>query len=306
MPSLPNTISGYGSGTTTITNFDIQNLDCSSVTATSVACKTVVIDGETIDLNTIPVIEADIASLEGRMTTAESDIDTLTTDLGTVTSLANATASSLTTTQGTVATNTSNIATNTSNIATNTSNISTLTTTTGTQTTNIAALQVKTQYQTAATNITTFTGGVTATGALDITGGATFATPLTPTYVGTVPTVTQIGYHSIGGTSTTAITTSAGNLATSIPSNGVWLIEAQFNITFSTTVSYATVSISTTSATIDVLRSATMSSNVVATASRRHLTTVFALGATTNVYAVGILVGTASVTNTQMRMTRLA
>lgn len=231
MPSLPNILSSYGSAgavvdatvtaTATVTStetstvnstLNIKNLDCVSVASDLVSCDQLTYQGETIHLDEvvsdINVLQTDLTSLENRMTTTEGDVTAIEGDIAVIEgkqatdeadiALNASNIASLvttTTTQGTtIAQHTSDIATLNTGVATNATAISTLNSTTTTQGTSISTLQTQTQYQTASSNITTFTGTVNATTGLQINGVGIYATGfLGPvTFTGTSVEITGI------------------------------------------------------------------------------------------------------------------
>jgi hypothetical protein len=98
----------------------------------------------------------------------------------------------------------------------------------------------------------------------------------------------QLGY-TVTDASNTTITTSLKNIASiTLPIAGVWIVEGQMNAAFNTTNIYA-ISLSTTSATIDVKR---LNSNLIGNeinSFASHITSVFTVTASTTVYLVGEL-----------------
>lgn len=164
--------------------------------------------------------------------------------------------------------------------------------------------------------ITALSGAITLTTAaqpnvtsLGTLTGLTLSGAITPTYSGTSPTSSQIGYSVVTSQSTTNITASTTANLTSISlGSGVWEIQGQTDFTSTSTSLLIWFSLSTTSATIDVTRATTITQ--VTNFSPRYLTlsSVFALSGTTTVYWMynNPSVTGCSSTRSYIRYTRIA
>ena len=102
-------------------------------------------------------------------------------------------------------------------------------------------------------------------------------------------TNTQLGYSLITTTNTT-ITTSSKNLASVTIPAGVWIVEGAFEGSL-TGVNFYTISLSKVSFVQDGTRTNVNYVNSVNTTWSNHITSVFVLTASTNIYFVGILTG---------------
>ena len=128
---------------------------------------------------------------------------------------------------------------------------------------------------------------------------------ITPTYSGTAPTSATIGYTTATTSSTTVPTTTIANLQSTTITSGVWLVEGEWNATCTNT-SFA-CSLSTTSATHDSKRMQNSVASASAIMLSVQVTSVFAVSASTTIYAVGKLNGGSATTGEHyIRTTRIA
>lgn len=152
---------------------------------------------------------------------------------------------------------------------------------------------------------------VTATNILanNITAYTSLTTggPITPTYSGTAPTSTQIGYSVISSASTVVPTGSATDLQSLSLGKGVWLVEGITAMAMGAATSTVVCSLSTQSTVFDYTRAATFSAPTVGYVPRTTISVVFQFSATTTVYFVAkIDSGTVSSTTNYIRASRIA
>ena len=124
-----------------------------------------------------------------------------------------------------------------------------------------------------------------------------------------ITTSTQLGYFT-SATSTTKFTTALQNLSSlSLPQAGCYLVEGQFQFsTPFTAVSYTTISLSTSTATLDKKRQMTIIQTSAGGYGDR-LTSIFNVTATTTVYLVGLAgasLGGTSLQDNYISVTRIA
>lgn len=140
--------------------------------------------------------------------------------------------------------------------------------------------------------------------------GLTLSGPITPTYSGTSPTSSQIGYRTVTSQSTTAATQTLQNLQSIVITSGVWCVEGYTTQVFdsSGTILRVIISLSTTSATHDATRTVTLRKPSANQTNGLSLTSTFAVNSSTTVYLVALVSGANDCTSgsTYMHATRIA